>query len=175
MDWNLDGPAGQVWKIAPDCVGESFCDTPGVDAGLNSTGETARTCATGSLAVDENALWLYVDRLPEHQIGYFLASRTSAGPFPVGHGFLCLGVPRKRFAGSVQDSGARRTVPLSNEMPSVNASATRRRVSVSSPPVSPLSSPHEIAVALPSSSAVPISQVRFISLSPCVPSPGRGG
>ena len=107
MDWNLDGPAGQVWKIAPDCVGESFCDTPGVDAGLNSTGETARTCATGSLAVDENALWLYVDRLPEHQIGYFLASRTPGNVPGAGgsQGVLCLGGAIGRFNSAIFHTG----------------------------------------------------------------------
>lgn len=116
MDWNLDGADGQIWRIAPGCAGAHFCATSGVDVGLNSTGESARLCANGSLAVAENDLYLYVERLPEHQVGYFLASRTTAGPLPLGSGFLCLGAPLKRFAGSLQDTGALRTITFAPDL-----------------------------------------------------------
>ena len=78
-------------------------------ATANSTGAAGRVLAFGSLAVQDAALTLAADGLPQQQFGIFLASR-SAGLAPMtggGLGTLCLGGAIGRFnaAGQILFTG----------------------------------------------------------------------
>ncbi|MEL6712421.1 MAG: right-handed parallel beta-helix repeat-containing protein [Planctomycetota bacterium] len=84
----------------------SYGDCP---AAANSTGAPGRVLAFGSLAVQDAALTLAADGLPQQQFGIFLASR-SAGLAPMaggGEGTLCLGGAIGRFnaAGQILFTG----------------------------------------------------------------------
>lgn len=88
---------GVLQAVALGPVGERYCS-----AVPNSTGLAARIDATGSAAVELDALTLTGAALPPSSVGYFLVSRDAGfSPNPSGVGNLCLSGAIGRYRSSV--------------------------------------------------------------------------
>ncbi len=102
-------PDGLYWHanlVAYNGLGFKYC----VNTIPNSTGQSGRIIAQGSLVVPLNSLQLVAERLPQDSTGFFLTSRITGASFPVSNsqGRLCLGGFIGRFSGpgQIKNSGA---------------------------------------------------------------------
>ncbi len=118
---SASGDVGNPGSYAPvDCALYPYC-SPSVP---NSSLESARIQAVGSLAVVDNDLTLTAWQLPVDRLGYFLASQTQgfvAAP-PGSEGNLCLGGKIARFANLIQDSGPGGTFSIQVDLTSIPTS-----------------------------------------------------
>jgi len=85
-----------------DCLGTPYC--PAV---VNSSGQAAEICATGSSVLADNDLTLTATALPTGQFGYFLVSQSQTLIMMPGgsQGNLCVGSPFGRFNALIASSG----------------------------------------------------------------------
>lgn len=84
-----------------DCLGQAYCN-----ATVNSTGEVAQLCATGSTSVSANDLVLTCTQMPANQFGILFYGANQAS-IPLGNGVLCVGGTLYRLPiGSSDGSGA---------------------------------------------------------------------
>ena len=101
---SASGDVGNPGTYVPlDCALHPYC-SPSVP---NSSSESGRIQATGSLTASDNDLTLTAWQLPPDKSGYFLVSQTQgfvATP-PGSQGNLCLGGTIGRYAKLIQDSG----------------------------------------------------------------------
>ena len=106
--------------LVGDLVGHYGCLAPEgyCVAELNSSGQSAVFSWSGSTRIQDNALTLQVDQLPQDKFGYFLMSRTSdfVPGFGGSQGNLCLGSPQYRFNADILVSGAAGSVTFTPDM-----------------------------------------------------------
>lgn len=96
MDGNGDGVLDRC-----EAVGGTYCTSSGGGASLLPS-----MVAVGSDAVEDGDLTLIARFLPQHSVGYFVASRTpgNALPVPGSIGRLCVSGSIGRAVGGVLDS-----------------------------------------------------------------------